>query len=448
MEAKKEEETKKPIISVSELNILEKKEHNGNPCYYHHFEDVKNNEKLDKPVKTDDYYKFDEEKNKELDSIFKEMKLKIDSSDKYGFLKNGKYYSVVDDTCKIYNEKMILKNEIKFESGYHISSVIELNNNDLIILSGIENPENNEENNEDDYHYHAEEDKGQFELLIYRMKDNNYILSQKIKENIHGYYVKYAISGMDDYPEAYYVLFIKEISGNRIFLASNYGFKIYSLNEKNEFVLTLKANHSETLKSITEINENKFIFCTDFSDSTVLGGPCYNEFIMEFIELEKITEEKLKENKIKALKYSEKSEEILYYTSHLIKHYFSDCLILKKKYFIILLDFVFILIFDFNGKQLKRYKISKNEQTKMDFLKFYERHVNIQKWDSNEENKFLYLIDNDVFLMELNDDEKENISLKIIGHSCFANGKYLFKINDQNNKFYSSYGKNNSIYLY
>ena len=180
MEAKKEEETKKPIISVSELNILEKKEHNGNPCYYHHFEDVKNNEKLDKPIKTDDYYKFDEEKNKELDSIFKEMKLKIDSSDKYGFLKNGKYYSVVDDTCKIYNEKMILKNEIKFESGYHISSVIELNNNDLIILSGIENPENNEENNEDDYHYHAEEDKGQFELLIYRMKDNNYKKKKKI----------------------------------------------------------------------------------------------------------------------------------------------------------------------------------------------------------------------------------------------------------------------------
>ena len=62
---------------------------------------------------------------------------------------------------------MIILNEIKFESGYHISSVIELNNNDLIILSNIENPENNEENNEDDYHYYAEEDKGQFELLIY-----------------------------------------------------------------------------------------------------------------------------------------------------------------------------------------------------------------------------------------------------------------------------------------
>ena len=126
------------------------------------------------------------------------------------------------------------------------------------------------------------------------MKDNNYILSQKIKENIHGCGVKYEISGMDDYPEPYYIIFIEEISGNRIFLASNYGFKIYSLNEKNEFVLTLKAHHSETLKSITEINENKFIFCTDFSDRTVLGGPCYNEFIMEFIELEKITEEKLK----------------------------------------------------------------------------------------------------------------------------------------------------------
>ena len=84
----------------------------------------------------------------------------------------------------------------------------------------------------------------------------------------------------------------------------------------------------------------------------------------------------------------------------------------------------------------------------MGFLQFFERHVNIQKWNSNEENKFLYLIDDNIFLIELNEDEKENISLKIIGHSCFEIGKYLFKINDENNKFYSSDEKNHFIYLY
>ena len=444
METQKEEETKKPIISLSELNILEKKEHIISKCYYHHFQDVKNNEKLNTPIKIDKYYEFDNQKNKELDSIFKHSKLNIKSINKYGFLKKGKFYNISNDTCNIYNDKMNIINKIKIDSRSEIISVTELNNNDLIILSYIKNPEKieNNDNEEEDYYY-DEGDKSYYELLIYRMKDNNYSLSQKIQESIKGYGRKYAISGMDDYPVEYYINFIKEISGNRFFVVSNYGFKIYSLNEKNEFFLTLKTGHSEVIRNITEINENKFIFSTDFFDNTVLGGPSYSQLIIELIELEKISEEK-----IKLLKFSEKCEKILYYASSGINHYFSDFLILKNKYLIILLDFKYILIFDFNGKLLKRYEISKYEEKKLDFYQFFKRDVNIIKWDSIEENKFLYLFDDNIFLIELNEDEKENIDLKIISHSCFKNGKHLKKINDKINKFYSSDEKNKSIYLY
>ena len=436
MEAKKEE-ANKSIISLSELNILEKKQEYSSKYYYHHFEEVKKNEKLDTPIKTEEYYEFDEKQNKELDFIFKQQKTKLKSFKKHGFLKKGKLYNISNDTFNIYNERIDIINKIKLESGHDIISAIELNNNDLIILSRIENPDNDEEM-----------DNSYYELLIYRKKDNDYLLFQKIKENINGYGQEYYISGMDDYPKRYYINFIKEISGNRFFLVSNYGFKIYSLNEKNEFILTLKTYHSETIKSITEINENKFIFCTDFSDRTTLGGPAYNEFIMELIELEKITEEKLKEEGIKTLKFSEKTEKILYYTSHRVKRYFTNCIILKNKYYVILLDFIYILLFDFNGELLKRYKITKKEEKKLDFIKYYERDVNIQKWDCNEENKFLYLIDDNIFLIELNEDENENIAFNIIGHSSFTSGKDLTKINDTSNEFYSSDKKNECIYLY
>ena len=58
MEEKKEEETKKPIISVSELNILEKKKHNVNLNYYKHLKDVKKNEKFNKYEEKKKKYNF------------------------------------------------------------------------------------------------------------------------------------------------------------------------------------------------------------------------------------------------------------------------------------------------------------------------------------------------------------------------------------------------------
>ena len=43
-------------------------------------------------------------------------------------------------------------------------------------------------------------------------------------------------------------------------LVSDYGIKMYSLNEKNEYSLVLLNEELSDIKMIHEINENKFIF--------------------------------------------------------------------------------------------------------------------------------------------------------------------------------------------
>ena len=45
--------------------------------------------------------------------------------------------------------------------------------------------------------------------------------------------------GLMRFPKYYKPQNIKEISVNRFILINNYGFKIYSLNEKNEYSITL-----------------------------------------------------------------------------------------------------------------------------------------------------------------------------------------------------------------
>ena len=43
---------------------------------------------------------------------------------------------------------------------------------------------------------------------------------------------------------------------------SNYGIRLYSLNNKNQYSLVLMDTHLEDIDKIYEINENNYIFCT------------------------------------------------------------------------------------------------------------------------------------------------------------------------------------------
>ena len=118
--------------------------------------------------------------------------------------------------------------------------------------------------------------------------------------------------------------FIKEISGNRFFCISNYGFKIYSLNQKNEYSLILLIDHLDGIQIINEINENTFIICTNKGPENYWETG-YQLFIEKF-EYGSFQNEDYESKLTFPFKY----QSIFKYNSWRGEHYFSDSLILKK----------------------------------------------------------------------------------------------------------------------
>ena len=160
------------------------------------------------------YYQIDDAKNKELEQIFNKINLKIIFPSKARILRDGKFYTISKGCFTIYKEKFYNKLfEIKIRGSDKITSVIELDNKDIIFFK-------NEQ------------------LIIYRLKDGKYSLFQKIKESRVGYELQFSSSGCSGYPKDYKALYIKEISWNRFNSVSNYGFKIYALNDKMNILLS------------------------------------------------------------------------------------------------------------------------------------------------------------------------------------------------------------------
>ena len=159
------------------------------------------NKSREKSIQRD--YKINNEKAKELESIFKQKKLKINFDSKPEILRDGKFYTISQGSLIIYDNKFFNKlHEIKLENNCNYTSVIQLDNQDLILFS---------------------ED----EIIIYRLINGKFILVQKINDNKAGYKMQREFSGCEGYPKSYRAEFIKEISGNRFILVSNYGYKIY-----------------------------------------------------------------------------------------------------------------------------------------------------------------------------------------------------------------------------
>ena len=163
-------------------------------------EEIKNNMNILKKENIK-YYQIDDAKNKELEQIFNKINLKIIFPSKARILRDGKFYTISKGCFTIYKEKFYNKLfEIKIRGSDKITSVIELDNKDIIYFK-------NEQ------------------LIIYRLKDGKYSLFQKIKESRVGYELQFLSSGCSGYPKDYRTLYIKEISGNRFISVSNYGLK-------------------------------------------------------------------------------------------------------------------------------------------------------------------------------------------------------------------------------
>ena len=217
------------------------------------------------------YYKIDDKKTKELELTFNQLKLKVNFSDRpYIYLRDGKFYSTSDINFIIYEDKLFKKlHEIQISSN--IISAIQLDNNDLVFAI---------------IYFHRFILKN--EIRIYRLKDNKYYLLQKIKEDNTGYSPQY--SGCIQIEKDYDIKFLKEISGNRFLCITGYGFKLYCLNDKNEYSAVLLEEHLNNIKIIQELNEKTFIFCSEVYQSGT-------KFFIEIIELKEITKSDI-DNKI------------------------------------------------------------------------------------------------------------------------------------------------------
>ena len=399
---------------------------------------IKNKNKLKN--KSLDLYDIDNKKSKELESTFKQLKLKVYFKDEPKILRDGKFYTISEGCFVMYDDNLFNKlYEIKFDNNNYKSSAIQLDNNDLVFLYDNQ-------------------------LLIYRLKKEKYSLLQKIEENKGGFKLQYSHSGCMRYPKYYNVKFIKEISKNRFICVSNYGFKIYSLNKKNEYSIILLNEYYKGIEVIHEIDENNFIFCTNRHCGDSLGGPAHDIILIDLIKLEEITkndiDSKLKElteqkdydddyfgfnrkknvktidkdeikKVIKSLKLICKCNNIFKYSTYGGYHRFYGYVIIKNKFFIAMIDNN-INIFDlFNGKQLKRYEILIDGENNI-----YKARMHIKKWNNNEDNEFLLFKNGNIVLFELKEEQNKEIKLKIISQSYFPDIKNIEKLSEENNKFY------------
>ena len=333
------------------------------------------------------YNKINEEKNKELESTFKTPKLNIKSENLIK-LGKGKFIGIKNDEFIIYENKTFNKLfNIKIEKNFYESlSVIELDNNDIIFLTlnnttggdhavtatkkTLERPEEEEE---------EEEEPDSYNLLIYRLKDNKYSLLQEIEENSKGYEPQRNYSGCHSSPKSYEMKFLEKLSGNRFLSISNYGFKIYSLNENNQYSLVLMDVYLDGDLKIYEINENNLIFCVKKNYGASMGGPSHDYIQIEEVGISNIIKnekEKLQNlgEIIPSLKLKSSYKCLFEYSTWRELHELSDSITLNNKYFLVFVDNHLLIFNLINFELMKRYTFLENGK-----VNSYKNNYNIQK---------------------------------------------------------------------
>lgn len=406
------------------------------------------------------YYKTEEQKNKELESVFKQIKLSIKFRGEPKLLKEGIIYTPFGYFFT-YNKKCFKKLfDIQIPEEYNIIHAIQLINKDLIIIIDL-----------------ISEVELDYKILIYRLKDEKYCLLQTIEENNDGFPDKYALighCGNSIHLVGYDIKFMKEISENRFIIVSNYGFKLYSLNKNNQYSLVLLDDNLQNIEFIYELNENKFIFGVTQKVKRVLID-VYSKIIFKMVELQKITESEIYDKIRKKEEEDEKGfkkYESIYFgypgvknnnkeklekaikiisslklscdfnhiqdTDMAVFPNLIDNIILKNKYLIFMLDNN-ITIFDLiEQKLIKKYKIFIDAENHIIIYK----KMKLKKWSNKEDNEFILIISGNVILFEL-EEEKNELKLKILNQTYFpideTNEKFfkvIGKLTDDENKFY------------
>ena len=480
MKTNKEEKTE--IIVLSDLENMERFVSGPSDNFDEEYDDFeyeyidKKNEKNNELIKELDelktktfdlYYKIDDQKKKELEFVFKQKKLGINFNQIPKVLKEGVIWTTSNNNFVMNDSKFFRKfSEIKFDNDCNITSAIELDNKDLVLLAFVK------------------EDLDRWQrtckILIYRLNNDNYELVQTINESQKGYssqFVQHGFCSRSISKKYYEVESIKKISGNRFICVNNYGFKIYASNEKQEYSLISLNDYLEGIKIIYEINPNKFIFGTEkISRNDYIRY--YNNILFQVVNLKEITKEEINTKIIeldendrdyigfgfyfsKPNKNSKDSEE----TKKLLESlkvsctfktifqynrgeysYIKDYTIYKNKYMILLLDSTLFFLSLDNEEILKKFEIKFAINDKY----FTHLNIHLKKWNNGEDNNFILFTYGNFYLFGLYEDEKE-INLKIFNHSYFANfadKRDVEKLTEKENKFLIPDWKTKNILLY
>jgi hypothetical protein len=258
------------------------------------------------------------------------------------------------------------------------------------------------------------------------------------------------------YPKSFRLLDIKKLSNNRILSISNYGIRIYApdFNKSNCYSLILMDIHTEGIEDIYEINDKNLLFGVKKYIGASLGGPSHDYIMIEKIELmdlikdqksnillpkKKINNEKGESKEIiSSLKFESDCQRLLIYSTYSGSHSLSNFVVLKNKYFIIMIDYHLLIFNLLTGKQMIRYSITKEGVKNL----YKDQYMQIGKWNCTTDNEFYIKIKGVITLFEL-DDSKE-INLKIIAYTSFPYEENLNELEDH--KFYIY--KDNNIIIY
>ena len=177
----------------------------------------------------------------------------------------------------------------------------------------------------------------------------------------------------------------------------------------------------------------------------------YSDYFDSKIEKEEINIGELRKL-LESLKLTCSFKEIIKYTENSRYYNLSNYVILKKNYFIVMINNNIFIINLINEKLLKRYEILIDAIIDGNDSLFIYNYMNIQKWSNTEDNEFILFIGKNIILFELNEDEIDIINLKVLNYLYFPNivdNQFFRKLSEKQNKFYS-YNKNskNIISIY
>lgn len=326
------------------------------------------------------YEEIDELSMKKIEKTFKTFKLKVYLSDPL-FIGESKVGLMKSNCFIIYdNFQFNILYEIKLGKEDKIISIVELDNKDLILLNA-RNRKYTDQNN----------------ILIYRLINNNYTFIQniEIKEN--------------------YSYQIQKLSNNQFIVIFRFKIEIYSLKENKLYSFDLDCRNLSSIKNIYEINEREIIITRKEREMWTCGvGEVDNLYIQKLTISKSFDKSFLKD---------------IFKIDDFKGHYFSDYVILKNKYYLMIIDSYFFI-----------YNFLTNTFIKECGNKSEIGGNNIIEWNCKDNNEFLLIKDHSITLFKLNEiDLNNNSSIELNIIACIKiNCPYTnFKKIGNQNKFYT-----------